>query len=379
MSTVISPAPPTGARRARPPDRGGGPDPRRGGPVRTVRTAARRRRRDLDDGGLHALRRHASAGRRRGRDRGLSSADRPRRRRRALTTTRSPTCGAALRPTATTPARTGTCSASCSGRSASAGFHDEGSDPEVGDRGLRPDRRPPSSARWTPARCARRPAGGGRAVLERAARLRHARAGRASARIVDDPEEQRAVADARRTSCRALAPPAARLASRRGDDRRDRRDAAGIVWPRLVVFSLLALLLRRRLGPVTALALAGLLLDAGRARHPHAAARASGAPASCLPRRAWTPAPWTTAALPPTASGSFSGAQRLLNIAVFVPAGALLVLRWPRWRLGWLLVPARSGAARGLSVGDRAARSSSWPASTGPATSPTSSTTSPGR
>ncbi|MGZ5401223.1 MAG: VanZ family protein [Nocardioides sp.] len=35
----------------------------------------------------------------------------------------------------------------------------------------------------------------------------------------------------------------------------------------------------------------------------------------------------------------FSGTQRLLNTALFVPAGALLVLAAARWRIGWVVAP----------------------------------------
>jgi VanZ like family len=35
----------------------------------------------------------------------------------------------------------------------------------------------------------------------------------------------------------------------------------------------------------------------------------------------------------------FSGGQRLLNTALFVPAGALLVLGAARWRIGWVMAP----------------------------------------
>ncbi len=35
----------------------------------------------------------------------------------------------------------------------------------------------------------------------------------------------------------------------------------------------------------------------------------------------------------------FSGGQRLLNTALFVPAGALLVLAAARWRVGWVIAP----------------------------------------
>ncbi len=35
----------------------------------------------------------------------------------------------------------------------------------------------------------------------------------------------------------------------------------------------------------------------------------------------------------------FSGTQRLLNTALFVPAGALLVIAAARWRIGWVVAP----------------------------------------
>lgn len=35
----------------------------------------------------------------------------------------------------------------------------------------------------------------------------------------------------------------------------------------------------------------------------------------------------------------FSGGQRLLNTALFVPAGALLVVAVTRWRVGWIAAP----------------------------------------
>jgi hypothetical protein len=35
----------------------------------------------------------------------------------------------------------------------------------------------------------------------------------------------------------------------------------------------------------------------------------------------------------------FGGGQQLLNVLLFVPAGAFVVLAFARWRLGWLLVP----------------------------------------
>lgn len=45
-----------------------------------------------------------------------------------------------------------------------------------------------------------------------------------------------------------------------------------------------------------------------------------------------------------------SGTQRMLNTALFVPAGALLVLGLARWRAAWLLVPLGLAGLVGYSV-----------------------------
>lgn len=48
----------------------------------------------------------------------------------------------------------------------------------------------------------------------------------------------------------------------------------------------------------------------------------------------------------------FSGTQRTLNTALFVPAGALLVLGAARWRVAaWVVVPAGLAALAAYSVG----------------------------
>ena len=54
----------------------------------------------------------------------------------------------------------------------------------------------------------------------------------------------------------------------------------------------------------------------------------------------------------------FSGGQRLLNTALFVPAGALLVLAAARWRIGWVMAPLGllGSAAYSLAIELRAAR-----------------------
>lgn len=47
----------------------------------------------------------------------------------------------------------------------------------------------------------------------------------------------------------------------------------------------------------------------------------------------------------------FSGTQRMLNTALFVPAGALWVLTVARWRAGWYLVPVGLVGLVACSVG----------------------------
>ena len=46
----------------------------------------------------------------------------------------------------------------------------------------------------------------------------------------------------------------------------------------------------------------------------------------------------------------FSGGQRLLNVLVFVPSGALLVVVAARWRSGWVTVPIGLLALAAYSV-----------------------------
>ncbi|MEN8708115.1 MAG: VanZ family protein [Nocardioides marinisabuli] len=46
-----------------------------------------------------------------------------------------------------------------------------------------------------------------------------------------------------------------------------------------------------------------------------------------------------------------SGGQRLLNVLVFVPSGALLVVVAARWRSGWVTVPLGLAALAAYSVG----------------------------
>ena len=105
-----------------------------------------------------------------------------------------------------------------------------------------------------------------------------------------------------------------------------------------VLFAGLARLLTRRLGPVTAVAIAGF-----------------GWTVLCIGILTLIPAQWGIGIVPvgeaqtecsldyggPAPDGFWilPGSQRLLNIAVFVPAGALWVLAVAQWRSGWVLAP----------------------------------------
>ncbi len=116
-----------------------------------------------------------------------------------------------------------------------------------------------------------------------------------------------------------------------------------------VVLGLVGLFASRRLGPVTAFALAGLAWSlvvialvtlvppSGTATLVLAEERSEscstdyGGPA---PEGFWI----------------LGGGQRMLNTALFVPAGALLVLGLARWRGAWVLVPLGLAGLVGYSV-----------------------------
>jgi len=105
-----------------------------------------------------------------------------------------------------------------------------------------------------------------------------------------------------------------------------------------VLFAVLALAMRRRLGSTTAWAIAGffwtlvvIALVTLLPTDPDVGiVPAEGRATSC-----------STDIGGPAPDGFWvlSGGQRLLNTVLFVPAGALLVLGASRWRIGWVLVP----------------------------------------
>lgn len=100
----------------------------------------------------------------------------------------------------------------------------------------------------------------------------------------------------------------------------------------------LAVLLRPRMGTVAALSIAGLvwsLVVIGLIT----LLPANGAPGVVSAEGRLTTCSWDIGGPAPDGFWIFSGGQRLLNVLVFVPSGALLVLVATRWRAGWVLVP----------------------------------------
>jgi hypothetical protein len=105
-----------------------------------------------------------------------------------------------------------------------------------------------------------------------------------------------------------------------------------------VVCALLARALVRRLGWVSAAAIAGLLWSlvviALITLLP-----AQGAPGIVPAEGRLTTCSWDIGGPAPDGFWIFSGGQRLLNAVVFVPPGALLVVAAARWRSAWVTVP----------------------------------------
>ena len=112
---------------------------------------------------------------------------------------------------------------------------------------------------------------------------------------------------------------------------------------------LLTLGLRRRLGGVTAMAIGGLVWSlaviASITLIP-----ADGAPGIVPAEGRLTTCSWDIGGPAPEGFWIFGGGQRLLNTAVFVPPGALLVVAAARWRAAWVLVPVGLALLAGYSV-----------------------------
>lgn len=112
---------------------------------------------------------------------------------------------------------------------------------------------------------------------------------------------------------------------------------------------LLGLLLVRPLGWVSAAAIAGFLWSVAviglvtlvpTSAHP-GIVPAEGRLTTCS---------WDIGGPAPDGFWIFQSGQRALNTALFVPAGALLVLAVGRWRAGWLLAPLGIAALAGYSA-----------------------------
>jgi hypothetical protein len=113
----------------------------------------------------------------------------------------------------------------------------------------------------------------------------------------------------------------------------------------------LAAVLRRRVETVTALAVAALLWSVA-VIGILTLIPANGAPGVVYAEGRLATCSWDIGGPAPDGFWIFSGGQRLLNVAVFVPSGALLVVaaaRWGRWALA--LVPVGLALLAAYSIG----------------------------
>lgn len=111
----------------------------------------------------------------------------------------------------------------------------------------------------------------------------------------------------------------------------------------------LAALLWRRLGWLSSLAIAGFLASVA-VLGLITLLPATGAPGWIPAEEAQTACSRDIGGPAPDGFWVFGGGQRLLNVAVFVPSGMLLVLAVARWRVGWLLAPLGLLALAAYSV-----------------------------
>lgn len=113
---------------------------------------------------------------------------------------------------------------------------------------------------------------------------------------------------------------------------------------------LLALLLQRRLGWLSALSIAGFVWSLA-VIGSITLIPANGAPGIVSAEGRMTTCSWDIGGPAPDGFWIFSGGQRLLNMVVFVPAGVLLVLACARWRVAWVLVPLGLVGLAAYSIG----------------------------
>lgn len=113
---------------------------------------------------------------------------------------------------------------------------------------------------------------------------------------------------------------------------------------------LLALALRRRVGPITAWSVAGFVWSVV-VIGLITLIPANGAPGIVPAEGRLETCSWDIGGPAPEGFWIFDGTQRLLNTVVFVPSGALLVLAAARrWRSAWLTVPLGLGGLAAYSA-----------------------------
>lgn len=117
-----------------------------------------------------------------------------------------------------------------------------------------------------------------------------------------------------------------------------------------LVCGLLALLLRPRLGWLSALAIAGFVWSLA-VLGSITLIPANGAPGFVAAEGRLTTCSWDIGGPAPDGFWIFPGGQRLLNMVVFIPSGVLLVLACARWRAAWVLVPLGLAGLAAYSIG----------------------------
>jgi glycopeptide antibiotics resistance protein len=112
---------------------------------------------------------------------------------------------------------------------------------------------------------------------------------------------------------------------------------------------LLAVVLRQRLGWVSAIAIAGFVWSLA-VLGTITLLPADGAPGIVAAEGRQTTCSWDIGGPAPEGFWIVPGGQRLLNVVVFIPSGALLVVAVARWRAAWVLVPAGLALLAAYSV-----------------------------
>jgi hypothetical protein len=123
----------------------------------------------------------------------------------------------------------------------------------------------------------------------------------------------------------------------------------GLIAAAGLVFAAVAAALARRFGWPWSV-LAGLLLWSVVVIGVLTLIPANGAPGIVSAEGRLTTCSWDIGGPAPDGFWIFPGGQRLLNAAVFVPSGALLVLVAARWKWAWVTVPVGLAALAAYST-----------------------------